>query len=140
MKFCKICSAIVLLTMAAAGCSTLGDLPAGSQLQSSTFGLRLSPSSIDGAPLTLGSHTFIATTAQPEGAFNLNRFQAVAPMGINIRSTVATGDVGEQIREAGGPEALRYLLGPGDAGTPPAAGTLPAIPIPLPRTDVEGTD
>ena len=92
------------------GCSSIDKLPPGTQVQSSTFGLKVAPQAPDGTPLTLGSHSLIITTEQSENAGpNLNRFQGRAP-GVEIRSTVATGPVGEQLREAGGPEALRQLL------------------------------
>lgn len=101
---------IPLLIVIAAGCSSLDKLPPGAQLQSSTFGLKFSPQSVDGTPLTLGSHTLIITTAQPaDGGPNLNRFEGQAP-GVHLKSTVATGPVGEQLQQAGGPEALRHML------------------------------
>ena len=120
-KTVKAASLIVLSCLFFSGCSSLDKIPDGTQLQSSTFGLRVAPNDPAGTPLTLGSHSTIVTTAQPPDAGpNLNRFQAEAPMGVNIRSTVATGAVGEQLREAGGPEALQHLLSsPDDVFTPP---------------------
>ena len=102
--------ALVCIVTALSGCSSIDKLPAGTQVQSSTFGLKVAPQAPDGTPLTLGSHSLIITTAQPNDAGpNLNRFEGRAP-GIQLRSTVATGPVGEQLQKAGGPEALRELM------------------------------
>ena len=101
---------LVLLSFWCTGCTAIEKLPPGAQMQSSTFGIKVSPQALDGAPLTLGSHTTIITTSQPADAgANLNRFAGAAP-GVEVRSTVATGPVGEQIDAAGGPEALRQLM------------------------------
>jgi hypothetical protein len=101
--------ALLVLTTAS-GCNTLKELPPGTQLQSSTFGVRIAPQAPDGTPLSLGSHTTIITTAQPADAgVNLNRFEGSAP-GVNVRSTVASGEIGEQIDKAGGADALRALM------------------------------
>lgn len=102
----------VLLISLCSGCKAVA-IPEGAQLQSSTFGVRIAPQDAAGVPLTLGSHTTIITTPQPaEAGPNLNRFEGAAP-GVNVRSTVATGDVGEQINAAGGADALRHLMNPG---------------------------
>lgn len=86
-------------------------LPPGSQLQSSTFGVQVSPSAVDGTTFNLGSHSTIFTTAQPKDAgVNLNRFEGKAPA-VHVKSTVASGPIGEQIKAAGGPAALNQLLG-----------------------------
>ena len=118
----RILFAVGCLT-AGCGCTAIEKLPAGAQMQSSTFGLRVSPQPIDGSPLTLGSHTTIITTAQPSDAGpNLNRFEGAAP-GVHLKSTVATGPVGEQLREMGGPDAVRALVSP---ATAPPVTTLPS--------------
>lgn len=92
------------------GCSAVEKLPAGTQLQSSTFGLKISPQALDGTPLAIGSHTVIITTALPPDAGpNLNRFEGTAP-GASVRSTVASGPVGEQLQHAGGTQAIDALL------------------------------
>lgn len=104
---------LLLGLLASSGCTAIEKLPPGAQLQSSTFGVKISPQSLDGNPLTLGSHTTIITTSQPPDAgANLNRFQGSAP-GVDVRSTVATGPVGEQIEAAGGAESLQHLMNPG---------------------------
>lgn len=114
-------SALSLLLLA--GCTSLDSVPAGAQLSSSTTGLRVAPGDPTGAPVTLGSHTTAITTAVPEGsAPNLSRHEWSLPFSRG-KTTIATGEVGEQIERAGGPEALRAL-------------TTPIGPsIPLPRTD-----
>jgi len=94
------------------GCSSvLKDLPAGSNVQVSTTGVRLSPQAIDG-PLILGQSTYILQTPTPTDAGpGLNRSEVQAGLsGVKIKSTVATGTVGEQIEAAGGADALRVLL------------------------------
>lgn len=113
-------AALIAVALLLSGCKAVA-IPPGAQLQSSTFGVRIAPQDAAGVPLTLGSHTTIITTSQPADAGpNLNRFQGVAP-GVNIRSTVATGDIGQQIDAAGGAEALRQLMNPGsDVGPTPA--------------------
>ena len=119
---------VALLCLPVLGCASVADvfkaLPAGSQYQSTTFGVKISLRSSD--PFVLGSHTAILTTAQPDNAPNLNRFEGTAPW-VTVKSTVATGAVGSEIEKAGGPEALRFLIG-GDA--PPTTG-LPAEFPPL---------
>lgn len=105
----------LLLVITLCGCSSLDKIPAGAQVQSSTFGIKLAPDAPDGAPLTIGSHTLIITTAQPEkGGPNLNRVASDAP-GVHLRSTVATGPVGEQLKAAGGTDAINSLLRPGES-------------------------
>lgn len=117
-----------LLLLCAVGCSSLDKLPAGSQLQSSTFGVRIAPQSADGTPFTLGSHSVIITTAQPETAGpNLNRFEGQAP-GVNIRSTVASGPVGEQLKAAGGAPAIEKLM-QGRTSPPPISAAAAAVPV-----------
>lgn len=123
----RISTAGILLALVAAliaaglsGCSAR-NLPEGSQLQSSTFGLKFAPQAPDGAPLILGSHSLIITTAQPPDAGpNLNRFEGRAP-GVQLRSTVATGAVGEQLEAAGGAEAIESLLRDRTSNSPTAA-------------------
>lgn len=102
-----------------AGCQALEDLPPGTQFQSSTFGLRLSPRPIDGNPLTLSSHTTVIQTPPPEDAGpSLNRAEMYAPF-VRLKTTVAAGPVGEQLEAAGGPAALEILLQPpGDSVGP----------------------
>lgn len=91
-----------MLACSNSGCNQLKNLPPGTQIQSSTFGLRFSPGAADGTPLSLGSHTSIATLPQPADAGpNLNRFEGLAPFGIRVKSTVATGPVGEELSAAG---------------------------------------
>ncbi len=103
-------------------------LPPGTQHQSSTTGLRFSPGALDGTPLTFGSHVSIITTAVPADAGpNINRFEAIAPW-IHLKSTVATGAVGDELNKAGGPAALRYLLGSDKPNT--AVDGLPPTPTP----------
>lgn len=111
---------VVLLAVALAGCSSvLKDLPAGSNVQVSTTGVRLSPQAIDG-PLILGQSTYILQTPTPTDAGpGLNRSEVQAGLsGVKIKSTVATGTVGEQIEAAGGAEALRVLLPDSGGGLP----------------------
>lgn len=101
---------VIVLCALAIGCSSIDKLPAGTQLQSSTFGVKIAPQAVDGVPLTLGSHTTIITTAQPSAAGpNLNRFDGRAP-GVNVRSTVASGAVGEQLGKLAGSEAALEAL------------------------------
>ena len=112
---------VLLLCFQFTGCQSAAEalkaLPPGTQLQSSTTGLKFSPQAVDGVPLTFGSHTSIITTANPADAGpNINRFEASAPW-IHLKSTVATGPVGDELQKAGGPEALRFMLG-GDSQTP----------------------
>lgn len=93
--------------MVVCGCQHLDKLPPGTQLQSSTFGLKFSPGAPDGAPFTLGSHSFIVTTANPpDVGANLNRFEGTAPFGVKVKSTVASGPVGAELEKAAG------VLGP----------------------------
>lgn len=109
---------VSIALFASSGCTAIEKLPPGAQLQSSTVGIRVSPQSLDGTPLMFGSHTAIITTSQPADAGpNLNRFEGKAP-GVNVRSTVATGAVGEQIEAAGGADALQYLMNPGEVRGP----------------------
>lgn len=100
---------IALCVIAIAGCR-IPALPAGTQIQSSTFGLKVSPQAPDGTPLVVGSHTTIITTPQPADAGpNLNRFEGRAGIGgANVKSTVASGPVGEQLRIAGGAAAVLH--------------------------------
>tara|TARA_R110002072_G_scaffold238769_3_gene396403 strand:- start:21181 stop:21603 length:423 start_codon:yes stop_codon:yes gene_type:complete len=103
---------MIAVVIALAGCSSvLKDLPPGSNVQVSTTGVRLSPQAIDG-PLILGQSTYSLQTPTPDDAGpGLNRNQVRAGLtGIEITSTVATGPVGEQLQQAGGPEALKQLL------------------------------
>ena len=106
---------LVSICIGFCGCQSAAEalkaLPAGTQLQSSTTGLKFSPQAIDGVPFVFGSHTTIITTANPPDAGpNLNRFEAITPW-IHLKSTVATGPIGDEIKKAGGPAALRYLIG-----------------------------
>ncbi len=101
------------------GCSGLKNLPDGVQLQSSTFGVKVSPSAPDGTPFVIGSHTTIITTPQPPDAGpNLNRFEGGAGVaGATVKSTVASGAVGDQLEKAG--PAIEAVVG---AGTPAGGG------------------
>lgn len=114
--------------LALIGCKAL-ELPPGTQLQSSTFGLKVSPSAPDGTPLIVGSHTTIITTPQPENAGpNLNRFEGTAGItGANVKSTVASGPVGEQLKAAGGAASV---LHPPDAPASQPAGVPPSPALP----------
>lgn len=108
------------------GCNAISKLPPGTQLQSSTFGLKISPQAIDATPFALGSHTTIITTAQPaDGGVGLNRFEGSAP-GVNVRSTVTSGPIGSEIEKAGGVPALEVLLR--RAGTDATSSTTPVTP------------
>lgn len=112
---------LAAVAFALAGCSSvLKDLPPGSNVQVSTTGVRLSPQAIDG-PVILGQSTYSLQTPTPsDSGPGLNRNQVRAGLsGIEITSTVATGPVGEQLQQAGGPEALRELL---QSQIPPAPG------------------
>lgn len=101
------CAGVLVLILA--GCN---GLPQGTQFQSSTFGIRLSPLSPDGTPFVLGSHTAIVNTPTPQDAGpNINRYEINAP-GIRSKSTVGSGPVGEEIEKMGGPDALKILLAP----------------------------
>lgn len=114
----------LVLCGALCGCSSvLKDLPPGSNVQVSTTGVRVSPQAIDG-PLILGQSTYILQTPTPADAGpGLNRSEVQAGFsGVHIKSTVATGSVGEQIQAAGGPEALGVLL----------PGSRPLVPYPDP--------
>ncbi len=86
------------------GCKGI-ELPAGAQAQASSVGIELAPQGPIGPHLTFGSKAVTITTAQPDNAPNLNRLAVEAP-GINLRSTVATGPVGEQVKQAGGLSAI----------------------------------
>lgn len=112
MKF-ELFAAALLCLCFSNGCKGTAEvvksLPPGTQLQSSTFGVKVAPNAADGTPLVLGSHSTIITTAQPENAPNINRFEGNAPF-IKVKSTIATGNVGEQLQKAGGPDALKILL------------------------------
>lgn len=101
---------VAAIVFGLSGCSSLQKIPEGSQFQSSTFGLKFAPAAPDGAPFVLGSHSLIVTTSQPPDAGpNLNRFEGAAP-GVKLKSTVATGPVGEQLNAAGGAAAIEGLL------------------------------
>jgi len=103
---------VIICGLSATGCSSvLERLPAGSNVQVSTTGVRLSPQAVDG-PLILGQSTYSLQTPTPaDSGPGLNRNQVRAGLtGIDITSTVATGPVGDELRKAGGPEALAELL------------------------------
>lgn len=125
----------MMLGLAAAGCSTLESLPEGTSVQSSTLGLRFSPSSPDGTPFMLGHHSFIVNTPTPaDSGPSLNRFEG-SSIGTEWKSTVASGPVGEELEKAGGPEALGHLVAPiGATGGVPSLddvlGDLPAVAQP----------
>ena len=55
MKFCFASLCCCAFLSLGAGCTGIDKLPAGAQLQSSTFGLRLSPQPLDGIPIVIGS-------------------------------------------------------------------------------------
>lgn len=111
----------VLFILACTSCSTLESLPDGVSVQSSTLGLRFSPSSPDGTPLMLGHHSFIVNTPTPaDSGPSLNRFEG-SSIGTEWKSTVASGPVGKELEAAGGPEALGHLVSPiGPAGAVPS--------------------
>lgn len=115
----KSAAVLAFIVTLFSGCSSLKDLPPGSNIQVSTTGVRLSPQAMDG-PFILGQSTYAVQTPTPADAGpGLNRNQVKAGLtGIEITSTVATGPVGEQINAAGGPEALDRLL---PRPPPPAA-------------------
>ena len=106
---------LAIATLAVSGCSSLDKLPPGVQLQSSTFGVKVSPSAPDGTPFVIGSHTTIITTPQPPDAGpNLNRFEGGAGVtGATVKSTVASGPVGDQLEKAG--PAIEAVVGNGPA-------------------------
>lgn len=106
-----------LIIFHAAGCSSIDKLPDGVQLQSSTFGVKVSPSAPDGTPFVIGSHTTIITTPQPADAGpNLNRFEGGAGVtGATVKSTVASGPVGDQLEKAG--PAIEAVTGNGSTFT-----------------------
>lgn len=88
------------------GCRGSGPiLPPGAQAQASSVGIEIAPQGPIGPHVTFGSKAVTITTAQPDNGPNLNRLAVEAP-GIKLKSTVATGPVGEQIRSAGGLPAL----------------------------------
>lgn len=137
MRRLRLSQAALLLSSAvAAGCKAMS-LEPGTQLQSSTFGLKVSPAAPDGTPIVIGSHTTIITTPQPATAGpNLNRFEGKAGIrGATVKSTVASGPVGDQLKAAGGAAAV---LHPPDApaatfpaGAPPSP-ALPSSTAPMP--------
>lgn len=107
-----VACAVIFLMLCLSGCSSiLKDLPPGSNIQVSTTGVRISPQAVDG-PLILGNSTYLVQTPTPaDSGPGLNRNQVRAGLlGVDITSTVATGTVGEQIKAAGGPEALDRIL------------------------------
>ena len=120
---------LVVMFLSVTGCSSvLKDLPAGSNVQVSTTGFRVSPQAIDG-PFIVGQSTYQLQTPTPEGSGPaLNRTAVKATLtGVDIKSTVATGPVGEQIQAAGGAESLEVLLG--DPSSAPSA-TEPELDAP----------
>lgn len=123
--------AFLTLLCLLSGCK-LPEMQPGTQVQSSTFGLKISPNSLDGTPLAVGSHTTIYTTPQPANAGPLlNRFEGTAGFsGAHVKSTVGSGPVGEQIRDMGGPEAISQLL---HSGSSPLPSQRPAL-VPTPPT------
>lgn len=123
LLFCLIVIAASVLS----GCSSvLKDLPPGSNVQVSTTGFRVSPQAIDG-PFIVGQSTYQLQTPTPEGSGPaLNRTAVKATLtGVDIKSTVATGPVGEQIQAAGGAESLEVLLG--DPDSPPPSSAVPVL-------------
>ncbi len=98
--------------MALSGCKSV-ELPPGAQAQASSVGIDIAPQGAVGPHVTLGSKAVTITTAQPNDQPNLNRLAVDAP-GIKLKSTVATGSVGEQIKQAGG---LETVLGPEQPAT-----------------------
>ena len=128
---CGLWLAVCLAAVCLSGCSSvLKDLPPGSNVQVSTTGVRLSPQAIDG-PLILGQSTYILQTPTPtDSGPGLNRSEVKAGFsGVTIKSTVATGPVGEQIDAAGGADALRVLL-PGSGGGVPDFELAPVQTVP----------
>ncbi len=119
---------LLLFAVAVIGCKAMA-LEPGTQLQSSTFGLKVSPAAPDGTPIVIGSHTTIITTPQPAAAGpNLNRFEGKAGIsGATVKSTVASGPVGDQLKAAGGAAAVLY---PPDAPASTQAGAPPSPALP----------
>lgn len=123
-----------LLVIVAIGCK-MGDLQPGTQIQSSTFGMKYAPAAPDGTPFVIGSHTVILTTPQPADAGpNLNRFEGKAGIsGATVKSTVASGPVGDQLKAAGGAAAVLHppdAPGSAQSGAPPSSAP-PSSPAPL---------
>ncbi|MHC4877591.1 MAG: hypothetical protein ACYTGL_13930 [Planctomycetota bacterium] len=124
---------VIAIAAACSGCSALDELPDGAQLQTHTFGIKVSPQALDGTPLAVGSHTTIITTAQPvEAGPNVNRSEIQAPMGIRVKSTVASGPVGDQLEAAGGVAAIESLVN----GQPPAVNVDASEPVTGPANKV----
>ena len=112
------CCWLVALMVLSIGCKTAA-IPPGTQLQASSIGIDIAPQGVGGPHVTFGSKAVTVVTAQPDNAPNLNRLAVKAP-GIDLRSTVATGDVGEQLQKAGGPESIKALLhSPDGSAVPP---------------------
>jgi len=118
----------VIVLVAALGCSGLAKIPPGTQLQSSTFGVKVSPQAPDGTPLVIGSHTTIITTPQPTDAGpNVNRFEGTAGLtGAKVKSTVATGPVGDELESAAPALGILHGQPPAPASIPPARPPVPA--------------
>jgi len=106
-----ILSLLLMATTSAvlSGCKAI-ELPPGAQAQASSVGIDVSPQGPVGPHVTFGSKAITITTAQPDGAANLNRLAVKAP-GIAVQSTVATGTVGEEISKAGGLGAIERFSG-----------------------------
>lgn len=121
--------AVCLIVFAAtvlSGCKAI-ELPPGAQAQASSVGIDVSPQGPVGPHVTFGSKAITITTAQPDGAANLNRLAVKAP-GIAVNSTVATGDVGGEISKAGGLGAIERLSGD-------TSSTAPRTDLGQPATD-----
>lgn len=102
------------------GCRGSGPLlPPGTQAQASSVGIEIAPQGPIGPHITFGSKAVTIVTAQPDNAPNLNRLAVEAP-GIKLKSTVATGAVGEQIRTAGGLPAIQEFSADSPAPITPA--------------------
>lgn len=111
--------AAVLLILS--GCSAIEKMPPGSQVHSSSFGLKISPSDPTGTPFVLGSHNFMLNVPN-EDIPSLNRFEGSAPFS-RWKATTASGSVGDELQKAGGPDALRQLVSPIEEPETPALQT-----------------
>ncbi len=117
---------IVFAATVLSGCKSF-ELPPGAQAQASSVGIDVAPQGPVGPHVTFGSKAITITTAQPENAPNLNRLSVEAP-GIQVRSTVATGPVGEEIQKAGGLGAIERFSGD-------TSSTAPRTDLGQPATD-----
>lgn len=118
---------LFLSALVPGGCSSLQDLPPGTQLSSASWGLKISPADPTGTPVVVGSHNFLLNVPEP-GEPALNRFEGSAPFA-RWKATTASGPIGEQMKAAGGPEALGHLVAPiGPSNVPSLSETVGALP------------